>query len=161
MQQGTPINTNPLDQLKDIQLPQESLWWPPSWVLIFTTIISIGLIIAGIGFAIYYWRKQAIKRQALKQLEKISNATSDDKALLDSIAELLRRYSISKDASLAGISMQNWQQHLAQHMNSKQAQLLAISRYQKSIDINRKDLIDAARNYIKKLKIKTQEASNV
>lgn len=156
--QAAPQNANPLDQLKDIQLPQESLWWPPSWVLIITIIIAVSLIIAAIYFAIYYWRKQAAKRLALKQLEELSQNTAGDKALLDEVAELLRRYSISKNPTTAKLSMQSWQQQLAKHMDKSQAELLAISRYQQSVEVNRSELINAARSYIKKLNTQTSHS---
>lgn len=58
--------TNPLDQLKDIHLPDPVSAWPPGpgwWLIMFLFIV----LVVGLGL---YWHKTQWRRQAKRQLQR-------------------------------------------------------------------------------------------
>jgi len=90
-----PQALNPLDQLKDIHLPDAISWWPlaPGWWVV------IALTIAALWWAVTWYlrhrRRNAYRQFALKELTVLTaeNANEQD------IILLLRRTAISSSVS--------------------------------------------------------------
>ena len=146
--------TNPLDQLKDIHLPEAVSWWPPAigwWIL---AVLIISLVVVLTHLMLRTWRNTRYKRQALKQLQKLKNQAHSGENDIQALAQLLRQTAIA--ANIAGVKQmhgQQWQQLLQQHMPEPQAHLLAIARYQQGQQkIADEALYQAVGNWIKKHK---------
>lgn len=84
---------NPLDQLRDIHLPEPISWWPlaPGWWIL----IIGGCLLLGWLISIFYRRYNAklYRRQALKKLRQLELA--EDSQQLRELFELLKQTAIS------------------------------------------------------------------
>lgn len=143
---------NPLEQLKDIHLPESASWWPPSWqllALIFATAILLSLMLT--GFLLHHKRTKA-KREALTLLINISQQGLDDKAYLDELAKLTRRFAISKQPKSSQLSGEQWHNFLSAYMPVKDAKAIALSRYQLQTNIDRESLLKSCEKLIKGIK---------
>jgi hypothetical protein len=91
------LKTDPLEQLKDIHLPEPISWWPlaPGWYLLF---FFTALLISLIAYKIYInYRNALAKKQALRVLEHYQQGYNQEHNLpLTSahISELLRRVAL-------------------------------------------------------------------
>jgi len=83
-------------ELRDIHLPDPSLWWPPApgwWLL-----LGLALLAAAV---LWWWRRlrrESLRRRALVELAAIRAAFArdgDDRAALRALSTLLRRTLIS------------------------------------------------------------------
>lgn len=87
---STAAPANPLDQLRDIHLPEPISWWPlaPGWWLL---IISGGLLLAWL-IRFFYRRYSArlYRRQALKKLHQLTLAGNSQQQLRQ-LFELLKQ----------------------------------------------------------------------
>lgn len=81
--------TNPLDQLRDIHLPEPILWWPlaPGWWLL----IIMAVVLAAWLVRILYNKYSArlYRRQALKRLDQLAQLESQQQ--LRQLFELLKQ----------------------------------------------------------------------
>jgi len=98
---------NPLDQLKDIHLPEAVSFWPLAWTWWVILFAIIGLI----ALALWYRKQQAWRRYALKQLKAIDwqqehNACRDCNKILKQIA----LQKLGKES--APLSGENWLEYL-------------------------------------------------
>jgi hypothetical protein len=94
---------NPLDQLKDIHLPQATSFWPPAWPWWLLLVV----IIATITFSILHYKRQAWRRAALKQYGHI-DWQSEQTAYRDA-NKLLKQICIQKiDKKCAHLSGEDW-----------------------------------------------------
>ena len=102
--------SDPLEQLRDIHLPDPVSWWPPAlgwWVV---AILFLGLI----ATCIWWYRNPSIRayrvaRKELKHLREEHQASQDDLTLVKDLSVLLRRYALAvfgrqRVASLIGDS---------------------------------------------------------
>mgnify|MGYP000520335951 CR=1 FL=1 len=63
---------NPLDQLKDIHLPQDVSMWPLAWPWWAMLVSLISVLV----FISYYMKKTKWRKHALQQLQKIDTANN-------------------------------------------------------------------------------------
>ena len=147
---------DPLADLKDIHLPDAITWWPlaPGWWLLMLAII---LLVAALTACYHFWKKRAYRRLALQELEEITantDSTTNTDHYLETIAGLIRRTAIagSTDKQIAHWQGSQWQEYLQQHMPEDQAQLIAVSRYQANHSVDKLQLANAARQWIKEHK---------
>lgn len=153
--QSQPPQANPLDQLKDIHLPDAIVWWPPAlgWWLV--AIISLSLITLLTIFISRYWIKTRYKRHAIKQLNHIiaqQNSYQDD---VHALSELLRQTAIAAEIpAVKKMHGEQWQQLLQTHMPEQDAYFFAIGRYQQPQPENQstEQLHSAVASWIKKHK---------
>ncbi len=144
--------SDPLADLKDIHLPDAISWWPlaPGWWLLIFLVITL-IILAVISYQ--FWKKRIYRRLALQELEELAanNSDIDENNYLESIACLIRRTAIAgtSDKQLAHWQGSQWQDYLQKSMPEDQARLIAISRYQANKNINKQQLTDAAKQWIK------------
>ena len=90
--------TNPLDQLRDIHLPEPILWWPlaPGWWLL---IIMAVVLAAWLVRTLYNkYSARLYRRQALKRLEQLAELESQQQ--LHQLFELLKQTANSAYPSL-------------------------------------------------------------
>lgn len=88
---------NPLEQLRDIHLPEAVSWWPPapSWWLLLLLLIAAAFILR--------WRykqrqRKRFSKEALQELHAIEqafNANQNTQQLAQNISALLRRVCIT------------------------------------------------------------------
>jgi hypothetical protein len=89
--------TDPLDQLRDIHLPDPVDWWPPApgwWLLLLLAVIAIGLILRQL---ILRHRARAYRRAAALELEHIIQTWQrhqNDLLCLQQINKLLKRVAL-------------------------------------------------------------------
>jgi Domain of unknown function (DUF4381) len=80
-----------LDRLHDIVTPPPVSWWPPApgWCLVG----GLGLILLGLASwaAIARWRRDRYRREALRELARLSPSVRD----LPAIAELVKRVALA------------------------------------------------------------------
>lgn len=101
------MNTDPasLENLRDIAVPPPVSWWPPApgWWVVLATLGVVGL---ALGWRAWLaWKKNAYRRQALRELGRA--ATPQE------IAEILKRTALaafprSNVASLSGDAWCSW-----------------------------------------------------
>jgi hypothetical protein len=99
---------DPLEQLRDIHLPDAVSWWPPApgWWIVGITILAL------IAACIWWYRNPSVRvyrvaRKELKNLREEYQASQDDVRLVKELSVLLRRYALAvfgrqKVASLIG-----------------------------------------------------------
>jgi len=94
---------SPLDQLKDIHLPEAVSIWPlawPWWVLIIC-------ILALVALAVYWHKKNQWRRQALSQLKNID--TQDNLLCIQQCNRLLKQVALYRHGqSCASLSGEKW-----------------------------------------------------
>ena len=107
-------------QLRDIHLPDASLWWPPApgWWIALLLILLLALLLPRLW---RWWRQRPLRRLALSELARIRDKHKQgqsDKAVVDELALLLRRITISycgrqQQAATTGAEWQAELQRLA------------------------------------------------
>lgn len=113
---------NPLDQLKDVHLPDPVSWWPLAlgwWIVI---VISLVAIIGLISWYVMQHKRSAAKRAALRELSSISPHDTHWQAQVN---ELVKRVALCyfPQNQIAGLHSEQWTDFLACHLpNDKQAQ---------------------------------------
>lgn len=125
-------------ELRDIHLPEMSLWWPPApgWWVVLLLLLVLPVIVF---WAIRWIKHKPLHRLSLRELDRIRQRHSEgssDKDVLADIAVLLRRTMISyhgRDAcaaSAGGVWIEQLQQVMPQHgFSDEQLQLLSRDRY--------------------------------
>ena len=156
-----PQSTNPLDALEPNILPDPIGFWPPAigwWVLAALVI----LIIAGLIFALWRWRKRnAYRREALKKLNAIKESYESHKSpsklvhqynhLLKAVA--LQQYPREQVAALHG---SEWLAFLDEQLKDSSAfskgagRVLGNSAYSPNINPKVAPLHSAITRWVKK-----------
>lgn len=99
---------NPLQQLRDIQLPEPISWWPPApgWWMLLGIVVTIALL-AWLGYR--WYRHGAVKRAALAELAQIASQTSGQMQL-QQLSQLLRRAALASQSrhEVAGLRGSAW-----------------------------------------------------
>lgn len=163
------MNTSPLEQLKDIHLPEPVSWWPPApgwWIL---ALLCLGLIVITVRWLIRRHRYRAAIREALAGLEQINARDKDWPQQLNS---LLKRLTLSyfPRVQSAALHQQQWLEFLGSRLPDKkrtsfmhQYRPLLDSLYQnKSADLNIADYKKLVRDWIRQaLPPSHKEAHNV
>jgi len=147
-------------ELRDIHLPEVSLWWPPApgwWLTLLLLLVLLMILL----WAIRRSRQKPLRRLCLCELERIRkqrDSGSSDSAVLGDIAVLLRRALISyhgRDAYAASTG-ETWikqlQQVVPRHgFNSAQLQLLACDRYKPDCRYDIENLLLSCERWLRAL----------
>jgi hypothetical protein len=150
---------NPLE-LRDIHLPEASLWWPPAsgWWLLLLLVILVCLLLPR-------WlrrsRQKPLRGSSLSQFKRIRQEHRNglnDKAVVEQVSTLLRRILISycgRDGNAASTG-DAWLTQLASlsgtgNFSREQLDLLAFARYQADFDCDIGGLLDTCESWIKSL----------
>jgi hypothetical protein len=109
---------NPLDQLKDIQLPPEVSNWPPAYGWWLVAIFFLALLIFTIIWLLKWHHKRLAKRHGLIEL---SNIRSDDEDWPIQLNSLLKRAAIAyfPDYKVAQMHGVKWNEFLVQQLPLK------------------------------------------
>ena len=155
-------------ELRDIHLPQTSLWWPPApgWWLLLALLLLLGLVVIWL-----IWRRhhQPLPKLSLRELEIIRRARADgqsENATINAVARLLRRTLISyygreTQAATTGAAWTEQLQRLAPRrgFSERQLRLLSYDRYQANPDCDVDGLLQACESWIRNLPRKVPRVS--
>ena len=147
-------------ELRDIHLPEASLWWPPApgwWIALLLLLVLLVILV----WAIRWIRHKPLRRLSLHELERIRQQHASglsDKAVLGDIAVLLRRTLISyhgRDACAASAG-EAWIEQLQQvssqqGFSSEQLQLLTRDRYKPDYACDIENLLQACERWLRAL----------
>jgi hypothetical protein len=146
--------------LRDIHLPDASLWWPPAigwWFL------PLGLVLIAFYLPkLVRWLKQKpVKKLSLRELKRIRSdlkSNRNEHQALQELSVLLRRTVMSycgrnSSASLTGAS---WVQQLQQlsvenYFSAEQSDWLSYGQYQPAAKCEVKALMRSCENWIRAL----------
>lgn len=147
-------------QLRDIHLPEASLWWPPApgWWVLLLLILSLALLLPRLR---RWWRQRPLRRLALAELARIREIHKQgqsDKAVVDELARLLRRITISyqgrrQQAASTGAEWQAELQRLAPSagFSREQLELLTHGRYRADSGADVETLLQASERWMRAL----------
>jgi hypothetical protein len=147
-------------ELRDIHLPEASLWWPPApgwWIALLLLLVLLVILV----WAIRWIRHKPLRRLSLHELERIRQRHASglsDKAVLGDIAVLLRRTLISyhgRDACAASAG-EAWIEQLQQvapqqGFSGEQLQLLTRDRYKPDYACDIENLLQACERWLRAL----------
>ena len=146
--------------LRDIHLPDPSLWWPLAtgwWVLLLLVVASIVVI----PWLLKRLRRKPIRSLSLREINRIKLSMKQgqsDKAVLRDLAVLLRRIVISYHGrkGFAGLTGEDWLSQLGKlssvaEFSPQQVQLLGRDRYRRDCDADIDGLLHSCENWIKSL----------
>ena len=147
-------------ELRDIHLPDASLWWPPApgwWIGLVLTLIFLLLL----PRLLRWLRHQPLRRLSLRQLEHIRRLHKEgqsDGEVLREVVALLRRVTISYygrrgSAAATGDEWRRQLQRLAPgaEFSSEYFELLTRGRYQPQPDVEMEPLLRDCERWLRKL----------
>ena len=150
---------DPLNQLKDIHLPDPISVWPPAlgwWIL--TTII-LAAIVSLSCWLIFYYKKNAYRRHAIKQLQTLTenyNRQNNKTYYANNINKLLKQvavtyYSKKSVSSLTGKAWLTFLDNSAKMTDFSQGagQILETSQYQLTADFDAISLSTCCKKWLK------------
>ncbi len=110
MPPSTPMQQDPLAQLRDIHLPEAISAWPPApgwWIL---TAVLLALLATGIYQLIKKLRRNRYRRQALKQLLTLEQYREQPSIYLAQLNQLLKQTALAANTTMnvAGLTGQQW-----------------------------------------------------
>ncbi len=155
-------------QLRDIHLPDVTLWWPlaPGWWLL---IVGLPLVIIGLIYLRRWLRHQSAKKRSLIEFRQIVQNFEDhqDSALLISrLSTLLRRILITYQGrdQVASITGDRWIDELNKLVvrrcfGDEQERLLSQGQFQRNIDFDYQSLVSSCERWIKALPRSQKHAS--
>lgn len=147
-------------QLRDIHLPEASLWWPPApaWWIALLLLLVLPVILF---WAVRWIRYKPLRRLSLQELKLIRHrhgSGSGDKVVLADIAALLRRTMISYRGrnACAASTGEAWVEQLQQVVprpcfNNDQLKLLTRDRYQPDITCDIENLLQSCERWLRAL----------
>jgi hypothetical protein len=147
-------------ELRDIHLPEVSLWWPPApgwWLALLLLLVLLVILL----WAIRRIRQKPLRRLCLRELEHIRQQHDgglSDSAVLGDITVLLRRTLISyhgRDAYAASTG-ETWIKQLQQVVprqgfSNTQLQLLARDRYKPDCTYDIENLLLSCKRWLRAL----------
>jgi hypothetical protein len=147
-------------ELRDIHLPDVSLWWPPApgwWICL----LLILLLLALLPRLLRWFRYKPPKRLSLRELARIRLSYKQgmsDSALLGEVTALLRRVTISyfgreQYAACTGNQWIDQLQRLApgSGFSDQQLQLLTHDRYRPQCDFDVDALLQSLEQWLRAL----------
>jgi len=147
-------------ELRDIHLPDASLWWPlaPGWWIAAALLLVLGLLTPWIVRRLRY---KPVRRLSLVELETIRdgfNSGQGKSVVIRDIAALLRRTLIAHRGreGFAASTGNTWTVQLqemvaGEKFSQAQLQLLGHHRYQRDSDCDIEELLQACERWIRAL----------
>ena len=147
-------------QIRDIHLPDGSLWWPPAPGWWFLLVMLVALI------ALAPWlyrliRHRSLKKQAtteLGQIKKRFEENGDQRRLLADLSSLLRRSLMAYEGRrhTASVTGEAWVRRLTELVgepcfSEEQKRLLSHGQYARDIQIDHDDMLESCQRWIKAL----------
>ena len=147
-------------KLRDIHLPEASLWWPPApgwWLALLLLLVSMMVLF----WVIRRMKQKPLRRlflHELKQIRQQHGSGLSDRVVLGDIAVLLRRTMISYHGRnvCAATTGEDWvkqlQQVVPQHgFSSQQLQWLTRDRYKPDYSCDVESLIQSCEIWVRAL----------
>ncbi len=153
---------DPLEQLRDIALPEPISWWPPApgwWLLLLLCVLVCGGLF-------YWWRQKrhslAYRQCALRELEQAWQSfgqSQNTPLFLQTLVTLLRRTALHAypQASIAGQQGESWLQFLDRTLQTTEfsqgeGQQLLTAPYQANPQLDPRPLYELCKRWIQKHK---------
>ena len=157
-----PDVPDPLQELRDVHLPDPISWWPPAlgwWLILVVLVIVVSLII----WARAYRNRTRLRRIALAQLKQVKEkyaVNSDDQWAIVQVSGLLRRYGLAvfSRPQVAGLSGRSWLQFLDTTGHTNQfsegpGQSLSTGPYQSQASGSAKELLPLVEKWIQQVRV--------
>ncbi len=158
------METDPLQQLRDVHLPADPSWWPPAlgWWLI--AIAAVALLVWVVRMLFNWWRKGAALREAKKLHASNSLAyTSGDISATEFTQrsnELLKRLLVVayQQQELASLSGENWLAALdeiaqAPLFSTGAGRSLGDERFKPAPDLDAEELATSITSLLRKVQV--------
>lgn len=147
-------------QLRDIHLPDSSLWWPPApgWWLLALLLLIAFILLPWLIRLLKHRSLRALSLQQLKQLRQAVKEGQSEKAALRELSALMRRILITHRGreNIASMSGDDWLAQIEQLaptdvFSAQQLQLLSHERYRRNYDVDIEALLQSCENWIRAL----------
>ncbi len=140
------MQNDPLDQLRDVHLPEAPQWWPPApgwWIVALLVLLLLAYVIYG---TVQWYRRTAPRRAAVRELDRrFGEWKSGARSAADCINEcnaLLKRLWVHVDGTthVAALSGDQWLAYLNTRSGSANfttgpGQLLGNQRFASVIEV--------------------------
>ncbi len=111
-----PNVPDPLQELRDVHMPDPISWWPPAvgwWMIVVVSVIVVGLVL----WARAHRQRTRPRRVALAQIKQVKQhyaVYSNDQWAITEVSHLLRRYALAvfSRSQVAGLSGRSWLEFL-------------------------------------------------
>ncbi len=157
-----PNAPDPLQELRDVHLPDPISWWPPAfgwWMLLVVVCIGVGL-----GLWVWAYRQRTKPRRlALAQLKEVKQQFAihaDEQRTITLLSYLVRRVALAvfPRSHVAGLSGQSWLQFLDRTGHTTQfsdgpGQCLLSGPYQSHGPASAADLIPLIEHWIQQVEL--------
>ncbi len=157
-----PNVSDPLQDLRDVHLPDPISWWPPAfgwWMILVLIIIAVSVLL----WAKAYYRRTRPRRFALAQLKSVKQQYAqdlDDQWAIREVSHLLRRYALSvfSRSDVAGLSGKAWLKFLDDTGRTNQfsegpGQSLQSGPYQAQVSTSASELLPLVEQWIQQVRI--------
>ena len=157
-----PIVPDPLQELRDVHLPDPISWWPPAfgwWMIFVAVVVLVGLAL----WARAYYQRTRPRRVALIQLKHVKQhyeIHADDQWAITEVSHLLRRYALAvfSRSQVAGLSGQAWLRFLDSTGGTNQFSegpglSLRSGPYQSQVGTSVTDLLPLVERWIRQVQI--------
>jgi hypothetical protein len=147
-------------ELRDIHLPDSSLWWPPApgWWLSLLLLLLLAVLLSRLPG---WFRHKPARQLALRELARIRRdykQGQSERVVLNEVAELLRRVAISyygRDAAAAATGAE-WLRQLQQlapqaSLSARHLDLLVHERYRPRCEFDVEELLQDCERWLRAL----------
>jgi len=146
------------NRLRELHVPEGVSGWPPApgWWLIFGVIVVLAL-----GGVAWWWRKTALRREALGALQEIAvprKINGSDAAFTAEISILLKRIALARYPrdQVAGLTGEEWLSFLDKGVEDKgfsqgAGQVLATGPYAPDCKVDREQLLRLVGQWIRRV----------
>ncbi len=144
------------ERIREIKLPDGVSWWPPApgwWLL-------AGLILLAVVAGIALYRRRALRRAALRELDRLRReyqSIGDPSALAAGLSKLLRRVTLARArrTAVAGLRGEAWLGHLdrtgrTRDFSSGPGRVLHTLPYSGEGEVEASALLSLARRWIRR-----------
>lgn len=162
-----PNLPDPLQNLRDVHMPDPISWWPPAvgwWMIMGLLIIGVSLVL----WARASRQRTRPRRVALAQLEQVKQqyaAHANDQWAITQVSDLLRRYALAvfSRSRVAGLSGQSWLNFLDTTGSTNQfsegpGQSLRSSPYQPHAPTSASDLLPLVERWIRQVQVPARKS---
>jgi hypothetical protein len=145
--------------LRDIIAPLEQGWWPPApgwWLVAAIALFLVGWLVK-VLVKFFTYEYSALRKAALRELANLPQQEGiNDRHFAEQISALLKRVAIVRytEQQPARLNGEDWlafldQSDSSQIFSQSGGRALLEVQYQASASLNRNELLDAARAWIK------------
>lgn len=163
-----PNAPDPLQELRDVHLPDPISWWPPAfgwWMILVVLVMVVGLVF----WARAYRQRTRPRRVALAQLKEVKQqyiAYADDRQAITQLSNLLRQYALAvfPRSEVAGLSGPSWLNFLDTTGHTNQfsegpGQSLRSGPYQADGSTSAMDLLPLVERWIQQVHVSARNSA--